>query len=174
VDETACDIRERAFGIIPNGKGGKLRNPESLFAVANVAGPLHDTIRNYFHIVFNFRAKCAKFCVMKAQSPIVITGSARTAAQNIKRARINQNISQVEVAKRVGLSLRSYQTFEASGEIRLMKFLELLRVLGRLSAFVDAATVFQPRSLDEARQQEKRRRRASPRAATKPTLANNS
>ncbi|MDR1279820.1 MAG: helix-turn-helix domain-containing protein [Opitutaceae bacterium] len=92
----------------------------------------------------------------------IATGSALTIAQNIRRVRLSQNITQSEIARRAGLSLRTYQTFEQTGEIHLMKFLEVLRGLGRLSEFVNAAAILQPRTPEEATRLENRRERASP------------
>lgn len=99
--------------------------------------------------------------VSQTLSQKVAVGSAYSIAQNVRRLRLSQNIPQAEIARRVGISLRTYQTFERTGEIHLMKFLEVLRGLGRLSEFVNAVALFQPRTVEEAKRLEQRRERAS-------------
>ena len=101
----------------------------------------------------------------------IAAGSAFAIAQNIRRTRLSQNISQAEIARRAGMSSRTYQTFEKTGEIHLMKFLEILRGLGRLDEFANAATLLQPRSAGEAGRLENRRVRASRRATAKTAAA---
>lgn len=92
----------------------------------------------------------------------IIEGSALLVARNVKQARLAQNISQRDMSTRAGMSLRSYQSFEGTGEIHLMKFLEVLRALGRLSEFSNAVPVFRPQTPIEANRRAERRMRARP------------
>lgn len=93
-------------------------------------------------------------------SVLIASTCAYNVAENIRRSRLAQNISQAEIATHVGMSLRSYQTFESTGEIRLNKFIEVLRALGRLQEFVDTAHIFRPQTFAEAERLSERRQRA--------------
>src|SRR5258708_17143294 len=55
----------------------------------------------------------------------------QTIAERARRERLIRNIPQREMARRIGLSLRSYQKFEATGHIALDGFVKVLFVLGR-------------------------------------------
>ena len=87
--------------------------------------------------------------------------SALNIARLLKNMRLAQNITQKEMALRVGISERSYQIFEQRGEIRLMKFLEILRVFGILGGVSDSIkNLSAPQTAKEAITLSMRRERA--------------
>ena len=62
-------------------------------------------------------------------------------AERVKQLRKKGGLSQPQVASRAGMSLRSYQTFEATGNIALKKLSNVLVVLemeGELARFLAA------------------------------------
>ncbi len=102
--------------------------------------------------------------IMKKDKSInekISSTSAIDLAATIKRMRLAQNISQITIANNIGISLRTYQEFEKTGEIRLMKFIEILRMLGVFSKFTDAMkNLDAPTTIKEAENIAKRRVRA--------------
>jgi len=71
-------------------------------------------------------------------------------AERVKRERLARNLPQREMARRIELSPRAYQSFEATGRIALDGLVKILFVLGRqneLLSLLPEATDY--RSLDE-------------------------
>jgi transcriptional regulator with XRE-family HTH domain len=86
-------------------------------------------------------------------------------AESARQVRLGLNLTQAEVARDIGVSIGTYKKFERSGEISLMKFLEVLRVLGRLRD-VPFLAFAEPKNPREAAGQARRRQRAArPRSA---------
>jgi transcriptional regulator with XRE-family HTH domain len=77
--------------------------------------------------------------------------SALKLAQEVRRTRLTQNITQGELARRVGISLGTYHHFEKTGDVSLKKFLEIIRAIGRGSS-VRFLSFDTPLSLDELEQ----------------------
>jgi len=74
-------------------------------------------------------------------------------AERVRRERLARNLPQREMARRIDLSPRAYQKFEATGHIALDGLIKILFVLGRqnelLGLLPEAAGY---RSLDEFEQ----------------------
>ena len=62
-------------------------------------------------------------------------------AQRAKALRLEQNITQQELADKVGIAIGTVKRFEKSGEIQFNHLLRLALVLGRLEEFFD---IFEP------------------------------
>jgi transcriptional regulator with XRE-family HTH domain len=80
-------------------------------------------------------------------------------ADGVRQVRLGLNMTQATVAARIGVSLPTYKKFEKTGEISLLKFLEILRVIGR-SQDVTFINLPNPKTPQEAEQQAKHRQRA--------------
>ncbi len=59
----------------------------------------------------------------------------RDCAKRVKALRIEQNISQVVLAERVGVAVGTVKRFEKTGEIQFNHLLKVALVLGRLDDF---------------------------------------
>ncbi len=53
-------------------------------------------------------------------------------AQKVKKLRLEQNITQSELASRIGVSTGTIKRFEKSGEIQLLAFAKIALVVDRL------------------------------------------
>jgi transcriptional regulator with XRE-family HTH domain len=84
--------------------------------------------------------------------------TARRLADAVRQARLGQNMTQAMLAEYIGVSLPTYKKFEKTGEISLMKFLHVLRVLGR-SQDVTFIALNEPRTPEESRQRQRKRAR---------------
>ncbi|MBE6381043.1 MAG: helix-turn-helix transcriptional regulator [Lentisphaerae bacterium] len=62
-------------------------------------------------------------------------------AQRAKALRLEQNITQQELADKVGIAIGTVKRFEKSGEIQFNYLLRIALVLGRLEEFFD---IFEP------------------------------
>ena len=58
-------------------------------------------------------------------------------AQRAKALRLEQNITQQELADKVGIAIGTVKRFEKSGEIQFNHLLRIALVLGRLEDFFD-------------------------------------
>ena len=58
-------------------------------------------------------------------------------AQRAKTLRLEQNITQQELADRVGIAIGTIKRFEKTGEIQFNHLLRVALVLGRLEEFVN-------------------------------------
>ena len=58
-------------------------------------------------------------------------------AQRTKALRLEQNITQQELADKVGIAIGTVKRFEKSGEIQFNHLLRIALVLGRLDDFFD-------------------------------------
>ena len=56
-------------------------------------------------------------------------------AQWVARERLSQNLSQQDVYQRAGIAGSTYKKFEQTGETSLVRFIAVLRAIGRLDAF---------------------------------------
>jgi len=85
-------------------------------------------------------------------------------AERVKRERLSRNLPQREMARRIDLSLRAYQKFEATGHISLDALVKILFVLGRQNELLGLlAETASYRSLDEFEQRHHQvRQRARP------------
>ena len=61
----------------------------------------------------------------------------RTCAARVRELRIRQNITQKELAERVGVAEGTIKRFERTGEVQFRTLLGIALVLGRLDDFVD-------------------------------------
>ena len=61
-------------------------------------------------------------------------------AQRAKALRLEQNITQQELADKVGIAIGTVKRFEKSGEIQFNHLLRIALVLGRLEEFFDIFT----------------------------------
>jgi len=81
---------------------------------------------------------------------MAISSHLRSLADRVRREREVQKLTQRETARRAQMSLRSYQDFEATGNIALKKLAAVLYVLGRendLAGLVASGPTYS--SLDE-------------------------
>jgi DNA-binding XRE family transcriptional regulator len=80
-------------------------------------------------------------------------------AQRAKALRLEQNITQQELADKVGIAAGTVKRFEKSGEIQFNHLLRIALVLGRLEEFFDIfAPVDVPASLYELKETKTRQR----------------
>ena len=80
-------------------------------------------------------------------------------AQRAKTLRLEQNITQQELADKVGIAIGTVKRFEKSGEIQFNHLLRLALVLGRLDEFCNVfAPVNVPDSLYELKNDKPRQR----------------
>ena len=80
-------------------------------------------------------------------------------AQRAKALRLEQNITQQELADKVGIAIGTVKRFEKSGEIQFNHLLRLALVLGRLDEFCNVfAPVNVPDSLYELKNDKPRQR----------------
>lgn len=80
-------------------------------------------------------------------------------AQRAKTLRLEQNITQQELADRVGIAIGTIKRFEKTGEIQFNHLLRVALVLGRLEEFVNLfAPVDVPVSLYELKDIKPRQR----------------
>ena len=56
-------------------------------------------------------------------------------SQKVKALRLEQNITQQELADKVGIAIGTVKRFEKTGEIQLKYLLQIALVLGRLNEF---------------------------------------
>ena len=61
----------------------------------------------------------------------------RTCAAGVRELRIRQNITQKELAERVGVAEGTIKRFEHTGEVQFRTLLGIALVLGRLDDFAD-------------------------------------
>lgn len=80
--------------------------------------------------------------------------------QRIKRIRLQQNLTQAQIAERSGLSIRTVSAAEAGDDVRLSTLIKLLRVLGRLGGLDAWLPSPQVSPLELVERQGKQRRRA--------------
>ena len=80
-------------------------------------------------------------------------------AQRAKALRLEQNITQQELADKVGIAIGTVKRFEKSGEIQFNHLLRIALVLGRLEDFFDIfAPADVPNSLYELKDTKPRQR----------------
>ena len=80
-------------------------------------------------------------------------------AQKAKTLRLEQNITQQELADKVGIAIGTVKRFEKCGEIQFNHLLRIALVLGRLDEFSDIfAPVDVPHSLYELKNDKPRQR----------------
>ena len=80
-------------------------------------------------------------------------------AQRAKALRLEQNITQQELADKVGIAIGTVKRFEKSGEIQFNHLLRIALVLGRLDEFSDIfAPADVPYSLYELKNDKPRQR----------------
>ena len=92
----------------------------------------------------------------KLTSPVDVMLSV---AQRAKALRLEQNITQQELADKVGIAIGTVKRFEKSGEIQFNHLLRLALVLGRLDEFCNVfAPVNVPDSLYELKNDKPRQR----------------
>lgn len=68
-------------------------------------------------------------------------------AQRAKALRLEQNITQQELADKVGIAIGTVKRFEKSGEIQFNHLLRLALVLGHLEEFVN---IFEPADVPDS------------------------
>lgn len=93
---------------------------------------------------------------------------ARTLAQRLRALRLQQELSQADLAGRAGVSERALRNFEASGQATLETFLRITQTLGRTADLegIFEVTIHSIRAMQEA---SRVRQRAPRRKAHKPT-----
>lgn len=79
-------------------------------------------------------------------------------AQGMTSLRLEQNITQVDLAKKSGVSLGSIKRFESKHEISLKHLLQVALVLGVLENFKTIAIKANIKSFDEMISKKKRKR----------------
>ncbi len=79
----------------------------------------------------------------------------------IAGARLNLNLTQIELAEQAGVSKRTVERAEAGGSTQLSSFIRLCRALGLVERFDSLLPVPVPSPLEQLKLQGKRRRRAS-------------
>lgn len=93
------------------------------------------TTTHYIAVFIVFCIIRAYYCGMTTDEILPIL------AERVKQLRKKERLSQPEIARRAGMSLRSYQAFEATGNIALKKLANVLVVLemeGELARFLAA------------------------------------
>ena len=78
---------------------------------------------------------------------------AKSLAQRLRQARLQENLSRATLAERSGVSLGSLTRFERSGRVSLKNLLALALALGRLDEF---AQLFVPREVESIADLERR------------------
>ena len=69
-------------------------------------------------------------------------------ANRLRKLRIEQNITQLELARRVGVAVGTVKRFEHTGEVQFRTLLDIAFVLGRLDDFqMIFASIDKPKSL---------------------------
>ena len=82
-------------------------------------------------------------------------------AERVNKERLMRNLPQKEMAHRVGLSLRAYQMFEATGQVVLDKLVKMLFVFGHQNDLLNVLPEKSAyRSLDDFEQKHQTRLRA--------------
>ncbi len=80
-------------------------------------------------------------------------------AQRAKELRLSENITQQELADRIGISVGTIKRFEKTGEIQFHILLKIALVLGRLDEFDELFTLSRtPLSLMNLKETPKRQR----------------
>ena len=82
-------------------------------------------------------------------------------ATRLQRTRLNQNLSQAELARRAGISLRTLQYLEAGRETTLQTVIRVLRAVDRLAPLEVLLPEPGPSPIQLARLQGRERQRAS-------------
>lgn len=82
-------------------------------------------------------------------------------AARLRRARLGSNLTQQEVARQTGLSLKTVSNAEDGRNVSLLTFVALLRALGRLGDLDAVLGDVQPSPVDLAKRQGRVRERAS-------------
>ena len=83
----------------------------------------------------------------------------RSCAARVRELRIQQNITQKELAERVGVAEGTIKRFEQTGEIQFRTLLGIALVLGRLDDFADVFKISDvPKSLYHPEPEPKRPR----------------
>ncbi|MDR1817056.1 MAG: helix-turn-helix domain-containing protein [Puniceicoccales bacterium] len=96
---------------------------------------------------------------MQNFSQTVAQNTAINLAEEVRRTRLAQNVTQSDIAARVGISPATYFRFEKTGDITLKKFLEIIRALGR-GGDVTFLALNTPRSIEELERRAASRQRA--------------
>ena len=80
-------------------------------------------------------------------------------SNKIKKIRLEQNITQSELASRIGVSVGTIKKFEKTGEIQLLSLAKIALIIGRLDDLKDIFTVSdKPESLYNLRESKQRQR----------------
>jgi transcriptional regulator with XRE-family HTH domain len=91
-------------------------------------------------------------------------------AERVKKERLAHNLPQREIARRIDLSPRAYQKFEATGHISLDALVKILFVLGRqnelLGLIPETASYRSLDEFDQKHRQVRQRARSSKVLAT--------
>lgn len=84
-------------------------------------------------------------------------------AQKIKKERLDQNITQEDMASKSGISLSTYKIFEKSGKGTFENFINILKALGKVSMLdsIFDQNSFSPKQMVLSKVKEKTRQRAS-------------
>ncbi len=81
-------------------------------------------------------------------------------AQRCKAIRLEQNLSQQEIAKRSGITLSTYRRFEREGSISLERLVSVVHSLGRISELEKILLPTPIRDLDQIEKSSPPRKRS--------------
>ncbi len=87
----------------------------------------------------------------------------KTICQSLRQMRLNRNMSQAELAERSGLNRVTISRMEAGRAATLLTIVQVLRALDKLSVFNSFAEEPEISPMQLLREQERRRKKASPR-----------
>ena len=83
--------------------------------------------------------------------------------QRLQRTRLQQNVTQAQLAERAGVSLRTVSAAEAGEDVRLSTLIRLMRALGRLDNFDALLPPPKASPLELVERRGRERQRARPR-----------
>jgi transcriptional regulator with XRE-family HTH domain len=84
--------------------------------------------------------------------------------ERLARTRLEQNLSQQQIASAAGVSKRTVERIEAGAPVQLAGFIRVLRALGLLERLEALVPEPLPSPIEQAKLHGRRRRRAAPRA----------
>lgn len=92
---------------------------------------------------------------LKTQSEV-----SQEVADRCRTLRLEQNLTQEEIAQRSGISLRTYRRFEQEGCISLQRFISVIHSLGRIAELESLLAPSPIRNLDEIEKSKPPRQRS--------------
>lgn len=85
---------------------------------------------------------------------------AQELADRCRRIRLEQNISQEELAQKAGIALRTYRRFEQEGVISLDRFIAIVHSLSRIAEFENVLLATPIQDLSELENPKTKRERS--------------